>query len=196
MEIEVKNSSLIKNVSYNFDSCELTVFFKSNYYSKEITYIDVPHSYFEELINSKSFGKFYLQMIKPIFKQKNLKTMSEEKKQPKRINKASEKKRFIKIDISVHKDKINKDWLFVTEKGDVRLKMTLHMLPDGETDQYGRLGMITQDVPAELAKQNKELRGAILGNAEELQWEGQGEATPLSSKSDAEKALVDDDLPF
>lgn len=120
--------------------------------------------------------------------------MSDEKRtRPKGINKASDKKRFIKLNMDV--TKINKDWLHVGKDGAVYLNCTLHLMPDGTVDKYENLGFITQDVPKSVYENDKEAKGEILGNGSELDFKSPrlqpGEETgQLLSTGDA------DDLPF
>ena len=119
-----------------------------------------------------------------------------EKRQPAKINKASNVKRFIQLDIDV--SKVKKEWFFITEGGAVRLKMTLMMLPDGETDRYGNLGMIVQPVPPDVYKADKKAQGPILGNGQELDWSessGGGEEVKVDLSNPEHQKIVDD-LPF
>ncbi len=122
--------------------------------------------------------------------------MADEKKRPKGKNQASDKKRFIQGRINV-KD-INKDYLFVGKDG-VYLDFTLQMLPDGELDGFENLGMLTQDVPYELRKKDKDLRGPILGNMRENEWEGSGSSEKAVGSTEGLQmgaSGVEDDLPF
>jgi len=117
---------------------------------------------------------------------------------PNKINKSSNAKRFIKLDIDV--TSIDKSWFYVTQGKDgskpkVFLKATLMMLPDGETDRFGNLGMIVQDVPQEVHKVDKTKRGNILGNACELEWGSCEQETPTLVKPEAMNEIADD-LPF
>lgn len=177
-----KESSFITQINYKPREEVLSIVMKD---TTAHIYKNVPIEVFFEFQLQKSFGGYYNSNIKSKFQK-----MAEEKKQPDRINKAKKEKRFIKLDIDV--TKIDKSWLYKGEKGGVYLKMTLHMLPDGEVDRYGRLGFITQDVPIELAKKDKELKGEILGNGEELEWVKQEEKKTLVDSA----ADIMDDLPF
>lgn len=188
-------SSLIDGVMYDKDSGELCVVFKK-YYTPMLHYEEVPFNIFQEFINSKSLGKYFLTKIKPIFKLKKF-TMATEKNRPKGVNKAkSDGKRFIRISIDVKK--INKDYLHVGEKG-VYLNATLMMLPDGTVDAYENLGMIVQEVPEKVRKADKDSKGEILGNARENEWaERNSEGVPgqETGKLLRESDGVADDLPF
>ena len=98
----------------------------------------------------------------------------------------------IKIDVS----KIKKDWLIPGVKG-VYAELTLQMLPDGEVDGYENLGMITQDVPKKVYMEDKTVKGPILGNAAELSWDRNDEASIIPSvNSESDKEFTADDLPF
>jgi len=195
--IEITDSSLLKRIIYDYPSEELTVQFKK-YYTEEITYVDVPSILFEEMVLNRknSYGKFYLQQIKLNFKQKT-KQMSTT--QPEGVNIASDKKRFIKVRLDV--SKINKDWLFEGKNG-VYLDCTLQMLPDGETDKFGNLGMITQDVPKDVYTKEKDLakadksQGAILGNGKEILWSGGSAEGAVGAELGKASQDALDDLPF
>ena len=189
-KIEDCDSSLIQEVSYDREEQMLVIKFR-DYYVLQFAYCDVPIKVFSDFITSKSLGKYYLRYIKNKFKTLKDSTMAE---RPKTTNKSSDQKRFIKISIDV--TKIKKDWLFQGEKG-TYLNITLGMLPDGETDNYGNLGMITQDVPKEVFSKDRAAKGPILGNAAEFEpkpavFEGQ-------PGQEAGKMMSDDsmdDLPF
>lgn len=190
------DSSLISKVSYNYDTEELDVYFVETYFIDKITYLNVPSIIYEEMSENRinSFGKFYLEQIKPFFKQKlKLKKMSETKQKPKGVNIASDKKRFIKQRINL--SKINKEYLFKGKDGDIYLDQTLHLLPDGEVDRYENLGMITQDVPKEIYSKDKNIRGEILGNARENLWESDNNAESIPGV-DLPTLDDSDDLPF
>jgi hypothetical protein len=194
--IETDGSSLIKKIEYDPDLLLLTVHFKS-YYTDKLSYTDVYPDHFDEMVKAPSVGKFYLQYIKPNFKQTKESFMADEKKRPPTKNQASDKKRFIKIPIDVQK--IKKEWLFAGEKG-TYLNVTLQMLPDGELDKHGNLGMVTQDVPQKIYEAEKNLPkaektlGPILGNGAEMDW-APGGATPGVEQGEM-GAAVEDDLPF
>lgn len=191
IELPDINSTLIKSISYDELKAEITIRFKK-YFVDELTYVDFDYEYFEKLLDQLSVGKFYLNFIKPNFKLKN-----NYMAQPKGINKAKKEKRFIQMRINV--TAFNKDYFFQGEKG-TYADITLHLAPDGETDQYGNLGMITQDIPYKLKKEDKNLRGAILGNGRESDWnaqasEGQpGTTENLTAYEPADNGA--DDLPF
>jgi hypothetical protein len=201
LDIDEKRSSLIRKIEYDEDNLLLTVYFKK-YYTDKITYECVYPNHFKEFAKQKSIGKYFLNFIKPNFKQK-YSFMSEEKKRPPTKNKASDQKRFIKISLDVRK--IHKEWIMAGEKGDY-LGITLHMLPDGQLDKFGNLGMVTQDVPTEVYKaaeaklkgSGKEIKGPILGNGAEFDWNnsGGGEGQPGSSTGQFIDTSIADDLPF
>lgn len=125
---------------------------------------------------------------------------------PKTINQASDDFRYIKMSINVNQ--LNKDWFVVGEKG-VYANITLALQPNGKLDNYGNLGMVTQDVPKEIyAKEvklpkEKKTKGPILGNGAEFARAGH-ESSPGSTDglksfgqmSDADKKKLNDDLPF
>jgi len=195
--IEVKDSKLIKRIIYDYPSEELTVHFFPSYFTQEIIYVEVPSILFEEMVlnRSNSYGKFYLKQIKPFFKQKNYKLMSDEKKMPNGVNIASDKKRFIRGRINL--SMIEKDLLTQGKTG-VFLDFTLQMLPNGEVDRYENLGMLTQDVPTEVYKKDKDRKGKILGNMRENVWDkssGGTETVPGTQLDIASPEAVDD-LPF
>jgi hypothetical protein len=188
--IEDIESSLIKDIEYNPDTRELRITFR-RYYVDELVHVDVPFNYFEELASptGKSHGRFYLEMIKKKFKLKH--TYMAEKR--KTVNKHSNEKRFIKLRVNVLK--VNKEWLYQGQDG-VYLDITLALLPDGEVDRYGNLGMLTQDVPAEVYKTDKNARGEILGNGVEFERKA-AESQPGAPVGKAGvKDDVMDDLPF
>lgn len=194
LDIGLDRSSLIKQLVYEPDSHLLTVYFH-NYYTKYITYEDVYPNHFEELCKAKSIGQLYLKFIKPNFKQVNYEKMAD---RPKTKNLASNQKRFIKISINVQE--IIKEWIIAGEKG-AYLGITLQMLPDGELDRYGNLGMVTQDVPKFIYEKEKALpaaqrtKGPILGNGAELDW-GPREGMPGETNGTTLSEEAIDDLPF
>ena len=117
-------------------------------------------------------------MIKPYFKIKNQ-------------NKMADKILKCKIDVT----KINKDYLFTGEKG-VYLNFTV-LYNEGK-DNYENNGMIVQDVPKEIYKSDKTIKGEILGNVREFAGAGKDlEAQPgvESGKVGVTDAIADD-LPF
>jgi hypothetical protein len=185
-----EQSSLISGITYYFETEELEVRFHK-YYTDKLTYLLVNSDMVLAFNASQSLGKFYLTYIKPNFKQKNTNQMTA----PKGINKSSDKKRFIKMRINVLE--INKDWLFVGEKG-TYLDITLMLSPDGEVDKFENLGMVVQDVPQEVYKKDKKAQGPILGNGKELQWEGSSESGVGGGGTLAANAdnKVANDLPF
>ncbi len=188
MIIDIKtNSILIKKLLYDTVSLRLEIDFNANFKKRE-TYVGITNEEFELLSKLENRDTYYFNQIK------NRKKMSD-KKQPKGINKSSKEKRYIRFRIDV--TKINKDYLYVGEKG-VYLDACLHMLPDGEVDKNENLGFITQEVPASIRKEDANAKGAILGNGREVEWQKQtNESTPgteLGVAKQGEDYL--DDLPF
>lgn len=202
--IQDVDSTLIKEILYEPESRELTIVFRK-YYTDRLTYQNVPFNYFEEIScpTGKSYGQFYLQMIKPKFKLKQT-NMSENKK-PVTVNYEQGGKRYIRMSIDMNK--INRDLLVQGEKG-VYLQVTLQMKGNGEVDKFGNLGMITQDVPAAIYQKEKHLpvgqrtQGPILGNGAEFErrapegMPGDTSGTVMSDLPDEEKQKAFDDLPF
>jgi len=194
-EYTKQESSLINNIFWNENTEELTIVFHS-YYVDFQTFKSVSYDVFEEFINSESKGKFYLQYIKKNFliKKSGSATQLNMANKPKGINKASDKKRFIKLKINVTKFK--KEWFIVGQKG-VYAELTLQMLPDGQVDGYENLGMITQDVTKEVYQADKTVKGPILGNAAELEWNtGTSESSIIPQGNSAMSEDPLDDLPF
>lgn len=197
LDISEQRSSLIKKIEYDPDALILTVYFR-NYYTDMLSYSEVYPDHFDEMVKAQSIGKFYLHYIKPNFSLNKQRFMATAKERPPTRNVASDKKRFIKISIDVQK--IRKDWLFAGEKG-TYLNVTLQMLPDGELDQHGNLGMITQDVPKEVYEAEKSLPkaqktlGPILGNGAEMDWAPQTESIP-GQEVGTMGAAEDEKLPF
>lgn len=191
-------SSLIEEIYYDEDSLELTLVFKK-YYVPYLVYEKVWKSVFDTLSTTHSIGKFYLHYIKQHFKPKT--EIMADKQRPKTKNLCSDEKRFIKMKIDV--TKFNKDWFFEGEKG-VYADITLAMLPDGDLDDYGNLGMVTQDVPKSVYEAEKKLqkekktRGPILGNGAEMDWNAQNEEARPGAESGKMGVSEDvaDDLPF
>jgi len=192
-----KQSSLIKEIYYDETIEELTIVFKT-YYVDYLVYSNVPQKMFDNFVQQSSLGKFYLQVIKPNYKIKT-DTMATENKRPETLNPfTNSQKEFIKMSINV--TEINKDWLFVGEKGAVYANITLAVNPDGKVDKYGNLGMVTQDVPKKVYEAEKNLpadkksKGAILGNGAVLK-RAIHEGTP-GVESGTMGASDNDDLPF
>lgn len=179
-------SSLISAIEYDEESLEITIYFKK-YYVDQLTYIDFSYKSFDELLQQKSVGKFYLNSIKNNFK---LKQMADK---PKSKNESSDKKRFIQMRLNVKE--INKAWIFGGEKGDY-LDITLMLLPDGQVDKYGSLGMIVQKVPKTVWEKDKKAQGNILGNGYEYEWSSSSEAVPGNEQLETLTPEEIDDLPF
>lgn len=99
----------------------------------------------------------------------------------------------LKIDVS----KIDKARLFRGEKG-VYLDATV-FIDEGEADQYGNNGMITQDVTKDERQQN--VQGNILGNCKVF-WRGDGQGEQSRNQSHQGQSAsppvddIDTDVPF
>jgi len=189
VDISEQKSSLIKRIEYCEENKILTIYFRK-YYTNMLCYENVELNHFQEFYRQKSVGKYYLHYIKPNFSQLKTSKMADK---PKTKNEASDKKRFIKI--SIDTTKINKDFIHVGEKGNY-LNVTLMMLPDGELDKFGNLGMVVQDVPKAVYEKNKDAKGEILGNGCEFAWEARSEGTPGSETGKLNDGSINDDLPF
>ena len=200
IELNSLDSSFISQVVYDADALILSVVLRNK---AVYNYTKVPLEVFIEFSSSNSFGSFYNSEIKNKYKHLNLNQMAKENgNQPKKINKAGDFKRYIKLSIDV--TKLNKNWFYTSRDDDgnikaVYAKVTLCMLPDGETDKYGGLGFIVQDVPQEVSKAEKDLskdkksRGEILGNGEELEWEREKEVVTKVTEEELDEL---DTLPF
>jgi hypothetical protein len=194
------DSSFINQIVYDAKTEVLSVILRNE---SVYNYEKVPMDTFLDFSVSNSFGSYYNSNIKNKFNHLKLQSMAEKNgNQPNRINKASKEKRYIRMSLDV--TKIKKDWFYISKNDDgsiksVYLKMTLAMLPDGEVDKFGQLGFVIQDVPQEISKAEKDLpkneksRGAILGNAEELEWTKQEEKLERVTENDTD---IMDDLPF
>lgn len=182
------NSSLIKTIEYDDETSELRIEFVK-YYVNEETYVAIPFELFLDMTDASSKGKFYLSKIKNIFPQKL------------KPQKMADKVLKLKIDVT----KINKDFLFTGEKG-VYLNCTY--LYNEDDDQHGNNGMIVQDVPTKIYKdeqarkvpRDKQTRGAILGNGKEFgkQSGAAAEEQKPGVEAGTEGVSKDflDDLPF
>jgi len=196
VEINEHRSSIIRKLIYNEDQCLLTVYFRS-YFTDHLTYSGVSRNHFDEFYRQKSVGKYYLHYIKPNFLLTKRESMSQEKKRMPTKNLASNQMRF--IDMSLNVKDIVKAWIHAGEKGDY-LNITLCMKPDGELDEYGNLGFVTQKVPTSIYKADKTAKGPILGNACEIDWEAframNGVRDDIQPGQDTGKFAPEDDLPF
>lgn len=171
------DSSLISAIEWNDNV--LTIFFTKKYHIKELTYDNVPLDIVHKLLSSNSAGQYYLQHIKHKFKFK-LKSQNMADK-------------IIKCKINVKE--IKKEWLFVGEKG-VYLNFT--MLYNEEKDVRDNNGMLVQDVPTDIYKADKSIKGPILGNVKEF-TKGDGfnkEASVGNNAGMTQGASAEDDLPF
>lgn len=122
-----------------------------------------------------------------------------ENQKPKTINQSSDQQRTINLSIDVKK--LIKEW-FVSGQKSTYINLTLKMMPDGEVDNYGNLGYITQvppkSVKEEHAKLDKEQRPRwpIVGNGVEFERIPQGESLQDIQNAPAASADDFDDLPF
>lgn len=195
-----EKSSLISEIYYDDVNEILTIVFKESYFISFEEYTGVRKYFFDQFSEVSSIGRYYHYIIKNKFKTKK---MAEKKDFG--SNKASDKKRFIKMRIKLNE--IKKEWLYLGENNTVYADITLHLLPDGTVDRYGNLGMITQDVPKEVYEKEKNLSasqkssGTILGNGFEFKKKDSFEGSPgsgsgtLAMSSEATKEAIDD-LPF
>lgn len=97
----------------------------------------------------------------------------------------------LKIDVT----KINKEWLYKGEKGTY---LSITALFNEQEDGYGNNGLIVQDVPTEVYKKDKTVKGDILGNCKDFTKTSgtrNEEAKPGVEAGKAGGAL-EDDLPF
>lgn len=193
MMLNTLDSTFVRVISYDADTKEMSVVLEG---VGVRDFADVPMEVFVEFTHSKSFGSFYHSNIKNKYKMAKksappvVDEPAQEKRKPKKINRASDEYRYIEFDIDL--DKINKQWLVVGEKSKHRfLKCKLRMEPDGEVDKYGNLGFISQTVPNDVYKKDKTVKGEILGNACELEWN-----TPEQEETHAISSDLMDDLPF
>jgi hypothetical protein len=170
-------STLISGADYDEESRDLIIYFKK-YFTDQLTYANVSPDFFEELYKANSAGKFYLRYIKPHFKLKKSQKMAD---------------KIIKCKIDV--TKVNKDWLFQGKNG-VYLNFTL--LYNEEQDRFENNGMLVQDVPTEVYKADKSVKGNILGNAKEFNKQDKNEEMKPgveTGKPGVEGGVLDD-LPF
>lgn len=188
-----ESSSLISEIYYDEESCVLTVHFLKGYYLPYQTHVGVSLKCFLNFGEVKSVGSYYLNFINKKFK------IMADKKRPKTINECSGKVRYLECSMDV--TKIRKDWLIQGEKGGVYLNFKFRMLPNGEVDRFGNLAMLTQKVPADIVKAEKDLdkdqktSGPILGNACEFEpFKPEGTPGDDSGEKVTEEAM--DDLPF
>ncbi len=93
----------------------------------------------------------------------------------------------LKIDVS----KIDKARLFKGEKG-VYLDATV-FIDEGEADQYGNNGMITQDVTKE--EREQKVQGNILGNCKVF-WKDESRNTDSVRQELPEDDGMDQSIPF
>lgn len=169
------NSSMIEYIEYLHG--KLFIAFRKHTKLSPIIYVDVPIEEVISMVSSSSPGSYYLQNIKSKFKTQKTLTMAD---------------KIIKLKIDVKK--LNKDWLFVGEKG-VYLNCTL--LYNEEQDARGNNGMIVQDVPTEVYKKDKSIKGEILGNAKEFSKTPASKETEVGNNEGLRQGTtMEDDLPF
>lgn len=187
MKYRIEGSTLIKEVEYYSETGKFTIWFTSNYYIDNITYLDFSDKALFDFMSAKSKGKHYLTFIKSHYKTLNSNIMAD---------------KIIKLKINVSRDVLNKDWLFVGEKG-TYLNCTL--LYNEEQDSYGNNGMIVQDVPKAVYEKEKKLpadkrtKGNILGNAKEFAKQAISDEAKVgveSGKMISDDTSLVDDLPF
>lgn len=178
IELDIMDSTLISSIEYFEEQEELEIKFKK-YYVDKLVYREVPLSYFIEFSEAKSFGKFYLQYIKPNFKLKH--------------NPQNMADLVIKCKINILK--VIKDWFFQGEKG-VYFNFTI--LYNKEQDAYKNNGLIIQDVPTEIYKADKTKKGEILGNCRVWENSGAGSEEGQPGKESGKMGIdgISDDLPF
>ena len=201
LELNELDSAFISQIVYDAKNEVLSVVLKNeNVYN----YQKVPMEVFLEFSTANSFGSFYNSEIKSKFKHLTMANETAKKtNQPNKINKAGKHNRYIKQKIDLMK--LNKDWFFIKRDDDGNVKaiyadITLFMKPDGEVDKYGQLGFIKQDVPAEVIKSARESagpkpEGAIIGNAEELEWVKQDESEGAELVTEEDEDAMEG-LPF
>ncbi len=178
-------SSLIKELVYDAVTMELTVRFKK-YYVDEITYVDVPKDKFTDFLFADSYGRFYIKLIKQRFKEK-----TDDMAEKKAIDKVIQMK--VKVNL------LKKEWFFIGKSGDVYADLTI--LYHEDKDQYGCNGMIVQDVPSKVYKEQPSLKGPILGNCatKVKKTEIDQEALPGAESGELvtdQNSQAFDDLPF
>lgn len=182
---KIKGSSLIDEVIYDSESKIITIFF-IRYYVDKLEYIDVPFEVFLDFIQATSLGKFYLSKIKPIYKQFKNQIMPSD--------------RVLKIKINTRD--INKEWLFIGEKG-TYLNATL-FLNNEDNPGTGLCGTIIQDVPKNIYEDEKHLpkdqrtQGVIIGNTKQFKKAGVPDEAKAGSEGGRQVSAHDDldDLPF
>lgn len=185
------DSTVIDSMSYDTTCQILHLDFKNG---KSEDY-KVSAELYSKLIIAPSIGRFLNDYVfrrgKNVSKQKsNMSTTNSNA--PVGVNNSSDKTRYIKLKIDVMK--IKKEWLFSAPSGAVYADLTLHLLPDGEVDDYENLGMITQDVPKKIWENDRTVRGAILGNGRENEFRQQVATPGIESGSLGND--LNDDLPF
>lgn len=202
LDFDISQSSLIEYAIYFEEEKDFEI--KLRWMDWSLVYANVQDFIFNQFCEAVSKGGYYNQIIKPHYKLKQKQTvMADEKNKPKKVHRKNDEQRVIEIDISV--SKIKKEWLFITDSGDVRLKMKFIEKPQNEISEYGQIGFLKQHVPAhvykdEKAKKDKDddfemSKDVILGNAEELEW-NKGGATESRPMTDSEAESAMDDLPF
>lgn len=193
LDVPKARSSLVRRVEFNETKKVLLVWLHHSNYP--VSFENVDWQSYEDMCQSESIGKYYLHYIKPNFKQIQTKQMSEKRTIPGK-NFASEKMRF--IDISIDVRKIEKSWLVDGDSG-TYLNLVLHLKPDGEVDKFENLGMVTQKVPKKVYEADKAIKGPILGNGKEIDWDrlkGNQGYQPGDNSGEIAGDTPIDDLPF
>lgn len=122
-----------------------------------------------------------------------------EKTKPRTINKASNEQRTINFSINVKK--LIKEW-FVSGQKSTYANFTLKLMPDGEVDNYGNLGYITQVPPKSIKEEQSKLpneertKWPIVGNGVEYERVPQGESIDDIQNAPPASSDAFDDLPF
>lgn len=194
-----EDSSFVNMICYDEEDNSLFVDLKG---IGERHFKDVPNTVFINFMTSPSIGAYYNNHIKQKFKfmstskkqtqQPQQQEPVVEKNKPKKINRSDpENFRWINGDINL--SKIDKSWLRKgKDSGDLYLDFSMRMQPEGQVDQFGKLAMITQTVPSDIFRADKTARGAIIGNAEQLEWGNNNHEEEKTSVTNSDF----EDLPF
>jgi hypothetical protein len=176
IKTSVDESSLLKRITYNIANKELYVEFR-DWNSVEV-YEEIPIELISDFLDANYKNAFFLSNIKNRFKTKNQKSMAD---------------KIIKLKIDV--TKLKKEWFFVGEKG---VYADLTVLYNEKQDKYETNGMIIQDVPKAIYKEDTTVRGPILGNCKEWAAVANKDAMPgvESGKMVTNVEEITDDLPF
>jgi hypothetical protein len=199
VNISKERSSLIKRLEYDFDSRHLHIEFHT--WLDPVDYF-CPNELFEQLVDSDSYGKFYLDQLKPFLTKIKTNNMG---KKPDKI-----------VDIRVNLSRLNKDWFNrFTSKDDaqeVSVDLTILLYDEPNKKEYnGKVyydnGFVTQKVPKEVWEKDKDIKGAIVGNAKDWSSINRAKEGDISTMPGAEGGVMagsdagaqqdwQDDLPF